>query len=368
MDFVPRRLPVVRLAVTAATAFAVLAAAGCGGDPSLSADPDKIDFGDGEIGQRGPAQQIEIANDDRDEVTIERIAIAGDNPASFVLSDTSDCVEGMTLGKDESCTVAVQLKAESQGRLDATLTVEYTSDESPLEIELRGEGVGEPAVTVGANKLDMGNVAVGEGPRTKNTSLTNSGNAPLDLDSISIEGDPDFVVAKSTDCSTDVPLGAGESCTLAVAFSAEELGSRSATLIVEHNAPGSPTEIQVTGTGTGNPKAKIEPGSLSFGTIEIGKSSTKTATLSSTGKTALEVVRIGVDGTNEEDFTLQGCAQGTTLDPGETCSIKVTFKPRLPGARSATLIVLTDASSTPKEIPLQGTGKAPPEPTPTTEG
>jgi hypothetical protein len=367
MTPVRRRFPGV-LTVVVAAAFVVLLAAGCGGDPKLSADPDKIDIGDGEIGKRSPAQQLEVANEDRDEVTIERITIERENSSSFVLSDTSECAEGMKLGKDDSCTVAVQLFAESQGKLDATLVIEYSSDESPLEVELRGQGVGEPAVTVGANKLDLGDVAVGEGPRTKNTSLTNSGNAPLELDSIRVEGDPDFVVAKSTTCSTSAPLPAGESCTLAVAFSAEEMGARSATLIVEHNASGSPTQIALTGNGTGNPKAQISPTSLSFGQVALGKTSSKSTTLSSTGKAPLEVVRVGLEGPNDEDFTFSGCAKGTVLDPGETCSIKVTFKPVLPGARSATLVVQTNASSTPKEISLSGTGQAPPEPTPTTEG
>ncbi len=366
MTSVQRRFSWAVLA--AAVAFVVLVAAGCGGDPSLSADPNKIDFGDGEIGKRGPAQQVTIKNDDRDEVTVERIAIAGDSPSSFVLSDTTECTEGMALDKDESCTVAVQFKPGSQGRLDASLSVEYTSDESPLEVELRGEGVGEPAVTVGANKLDLGNVAVGEGPRTKSTSLTNSGNAPLDISSIGIEGDSDFVVSTSTDCSTDRPLPAGESCTLAVAFSAKEMGSRSATLVVEHNASGSPTQIALTGNGTGSPKAQISPTSLSFGQVALGKTVSKSTTLSSTGKAPLKVVRVGLEGPNDEDFTFSGCAKGTTLDPGETCSIKVTFKPLLPGQRSATLIVQTDASSTPKEISLTGTGQAPPGPTATTEG
>jgi hypothetical protein len=357
------------LSAGSACLLVLLALAACGrNDPALSADPDEIEFGDGQIGQRGTAERVTIENDDRDDVTIERITIEGQHPKSFVLADLGDCVVGTTLDRRGSCELGVQFAPTGAGLRAATLVVDYGGEEGPLEVALTGTGAGEPAVTLGTNRLDMGDVLVGEGPRTKETTLTNSGNAPLAISSIAIDGDPDFELARSTTCSTDDALPAGETCTLAVAFSSTELGERQATLVVEHDAAGSPSEIQLTGNGTGNPKAAVEPTSLGFGSVTVGnKASAKTVTLSSNGKASLELVELGVGGTNDDDFSIEGgsCGQGQTLDPGESCTVKVVFAPLRTGSRSATLVVLTSASSTPKEVALKGTGTAPaPEPPP----
>jgi hypothetical protein len=357
---------VTRAVFAAVLCTLALAIAGCGGgDPTLAADPNRVELGDQEVGKRSAAQTVEITNDGRDEVTVERVAFEGPNNKQFLLSDASDCREGTTLGEDEACRLAVQFAPSGLGERSATLVIEYESEESPLEVELQGTGVGEPAVSLGTNRMQMGSVLVGKGPRTQQTTLTNTGNAPLEIDSLAVEGDTDdFKLASATTCSTDTPLPAGESCVIAVAFSPTETGSRSAAVVAEHNAPGSPSRIELTGTGTANANAKVEPSSLDFGTVEVGaKSGTKSVKLSNTGGAPLTVTGIGIGGTNAGDFTLQGgCGKGVVLGPGESCSAKIVFSPAAEGKRSATLAIVTDASSNPREIALKGTGSVSPEP------
>lgn len=340
-----------------------LLASGCGRDePGLAADPDQIEFGDEEIAQRSAAQTIVIENTTRDDITIERIAFEGPNNLQFVLADVGDCEKGMTLEGEASCRVGVQFAPSGLGARAARLVIDYESEESPLEVELQGTGVGEPAVSLGANSIQMNSVLVGEGPRKKETTLSNTGNAPLELGSIAIEGDADdFKLGTATTCSTDAPVPAGESCVIAVDFSPTQAGSRSAAVVVEHNASGSPSRIELSGTGTANANAKVEPSSLDFGTVDIGsKSGTKSVKLSNTGGAPLVITGIGIGGTNAGDFTLQGgCADGVELGPGASCTAKIVFAPTRSGKRSATLAIVTDASSNPKEIALKGTGDVP---------
>ena len=353
----------------AALAVTVVAlGAGCGGgDPSLSASPDKVDFGDQDLGKTSAAQTVVVAGDSRDDITIERIAFLGTNTKQFKLADGSECKPDLVVEEDGRCRLAVQFVPSGLGERSARLAVYYDSEESPVEIELEGVSVGEPGVSLGANRLEMGSVLVGQGPRTKQTTLTNTGNAPLDIDSIEVEGDADdFELATATTCSDDAAVPPGETCVVAVAFSPTETGKRSAEVVIEHNAASSPSRIDLAGTGTANANAKISTSSLDFGSIEVGtKSGAKSVKLSNSGGAPLTITGIGIGGANAGEFTLQsgGCTDGTRLDPGQSCTAKVLFAPAAAGDRSATLAIVTDASSNPKEITLTGTGTEPePEP------
>lgn len=100
-----------RLALAGAVSLicaVALLAAGCGRDePPLTADPEQIEFGDQELGQRSAAQTVTVRNTSRDDVTLARIAFEGPNNKQFVLADVGGCAEGMTLERDTSCRLGV---------------------------------------------------------------------------------------------------------------------------------------------------------------------------------------------------------------------------------------------------------------------
>jgi phospholipase C len=57
------------------------------------------------------------------------------------------------------------------------------------------------------------------------------------------------------------------------------------------------------------------------------------------------------------DFTISGCS-GTTITPGNTCSLNITFVPTALGARSATITVTDNDASSPQKITATGIGSA----------
>ncbi|HVH71468.1 MAG TPA: choice-of-anchor D domain-containing protein, partial [Candidatus Dormibacteraeota bacterium] len=62
------------------------------------------------------------------------------------------------------------------------------------------------------------------------------------------------------------------------------------------------------------------------------------------------------------DYTATNTSCGTAIKALMSCTVSVTFKPTVPGAETATL-VLTDADNTsPQNVPLSGTGASPPAP------
>jgi hypothetical protein len=51
------------------------------------------------------------------------------------------------------------------------------------------------------------------------------------------------------------------------------------------------------------------------------------------------------------------CANGTNLNPGASCEIKVSFTPTETGARPGSLNFTDNASGSPQAVTLTGTGK-----------
>ncbi|MDQ3642476.1 MAG: choice-of-anchor D domain-containing protein, partial [Actinomycetota bacterium] len=94
--------------------------------------------------------------------------------------------------------------------------------------------------------------------------------------------------------------------------------------------------------------------SIAFGDQGVGTSSgSRPVTVTNTGELSLTVGAISVSG----DFTASGtCVAGTSVAPGESCTIDVTFSPTAGGFRSGTLTIHHDAPDGPHVVELTGTG------------
>jgi hypothetical protein len=110
-----------------------------------------------------------------------------------------------------------------------------------------GGGGGGPAVTLVPTSLTWGRLLVGTS-YTKTVTLTNSGSATLNISSITTSGDFSLkTVAKS--CSTTKPVAAGGTCVFKVTFKPTQVGLRNGDLILTDNAPTSPQDVPLSGTG-----------------------------------------------------------------------------------------------------------------------
>jgi hypothetical protein len=84
-------------------------------------------------------------------------------------------------------------------------------------------------------------------------------------------------------------------------------------------------------------------------------SAAKTATLSNTGGSSLNISGITVIGANPYDFA-QTTTCGASVAAGANCAINVTFAPTALGSRSASLAIADNAGGSPPMVSLAGTG------------
>ena len=69
----------------------------------------------------------------------------------------------------------------------------------------------------------------------------------------------------------------------------------------------------------------------------------------------MNITAIAITGANSGDFS-QTHTCGTTLAPGASCTIGVTFKPVASGTRSAQVTITDDAANSPQAVALSGVG------------
>jgi hypothetical protein len=99
------------------------------------------------------------------------------------------------------------------------------------------------------------------------------------------------------------------------------------------------------------------PASLAFASQNVGTTSAaQTITATNSGDQSLFFNNVATTGSTL-DFTIgtDDCI-GTTLAPGASCSISVTFSPTATGTRTANVVYTDNASNSPQSVPLTGTG------------
>ena len=103
----------------------------------------------------------------------------------------------------------------------------------------------------------------------------------------------------------------------------------------------------------------LSPTRLDFGKQTVGiASSPKNVTLMNTGNVVLNIMSIGIVGTNRGDFAqTNNC--GTSIPANGSCTINVTFTPRATGTRNGAVSVEDNAPGSPQKVPLTGVGVSP---------
>jgi sugar lactone lactonase YvrE len=118
----------------------------------------------------------------------------------------------------------------------------FVADESTGEIQ-------ELDMTT-APTLAFGSATVGTVSAAQTTTLENVGNSPLDISTLG-PSSVDFVVdANSTTCGVGSPLAESGICTIGADFTPVRSGAQTGTINIADNAPSSPQQVPLTGTGT----------------------------------------------------------------------------------------------------------------------
>ena len=110
---------------------------------------------------------------------------------------------------------------------------------------------GEPAVGLSDTSLDFGDVVVGTTSAAQTVTVTNTGDADLDIGTLGITGE--FALSNDT-CST-ATVSAGNNCTFDVTFQPLSLGPKSGSVSISSNAVTTPDSVALSGNGVAVPSS-----------------------------------------------------------------------------------------------------------------
>ena len=220
--------------------------------------------------------------------------------------------------------------------------------------EIRNLRVTQAGLTVTPNPLDFGGVEVGTSA-TRTVLVENTSVFDIQVSSVTPPAAPFSRVGGSCPAAP-FTVTANSSCTIDYAFAPGATGPASQTLSITSDAPSSPDDFELRGTGT-QAQVSVSPDPLDFGTQEVGTTSApQSVTITNTG-TADLTVSSSLDAAGQFGNAGGTCpAAPFTLTPGASCDRAYVFQPMTTGPQPQTITLQSNAPTSPDAINLAGTG------------
>jgi len=251
---------------------------------SLTANPSSLSFGTVQTNTNKSIQET-LTNSGGTTVHISALSATG---AYSVTGATLP----ITLAAGASTSFNVLYAPTTSGAANSTLTVTSDASNSSLAIPLTGTGATAGSLSAGTSPLSFGTVTVGQS-NTLSETVTNNGGSTVTVSQVSATG-TGYSVSGVT---VPFTLAAGASKSFNVVFAPTTAGSPTGTLTVTSDASNPSLTVSLSGTAVSQGTISANPTSLSFGSVQVGNSSTKSEVLSNTGGTAITVSQVTVSGT-----------------------------------------------------------------------
>src|SRR6202050_1624236 len=197
------------------------------------------------------------------------------------------------------------------------------------------------AIEISPSSVSFGNVAMGQSA-TKTVTLTNTGTEALSVSGIAVAG------AGFTASGPHLPISlpSGQSTSISAVFKPTTGNADKGTITITSNAPGSPSLVALSGTGTTGATAAaltVTPSTVAFGSVAVGSEQTQTVHVENTGNETATISKLTISGTG---VSVSGMTAPATLAAGQTANLTVTKKPVAAGTLTASLAIASNATDT----------------------
>lgn len=293
--------------------------------------PSRMNFPPEAVGTPSLPHVVNLVNTGNAPLSVTAINITGTNLSDF--TQTNNCPSSLTTGS--SCNVNVTFTPIASGSRIADLAISDTASGSPQTVPLVGTGLG-PVATLNPNSLTFTSQGVGTTSAAQTVTLTNTGNAQLNITQIAASGD----FAETNTCNTS--LGPGSNCQITVTFTPTAAGNRSGGVTISDNGRGSPQTIVLSGTGLPAPDFTIAAAS--------GSPASQTITAGQIANFSLVLTPVG-------SFTGTvnvSCVIAPTVTPAPTCNAPSSLQISGSGSQSVSVSVGTTAPVTTSVLPNLG--------------
>ena len=306
------------------------------------------------------AQAVTVRNNGGQPLTLGAIGISGVNAAEYVIGAGSTCATGTVLSGGANCTLQVTFRPTVAGARSAQLSIAHNATASPALVALTGTGTAtpQPAVSVSVTTLSFGTISVGQKSAAQAAMLTNSGEAPLTLASLTLGGTSSSDFALAGNCASGATVAAGGTCTMQLTFAPTTVGARSATLTVASNAANGSPVVALSGSGVQYAIA-VNPASVALQSTVGTMSASVQAVVTNSGASPITLSSITIAGPFVMQPGSNACGEGPMdLIPGQACSVYVAFMPATAGPATGEVTIASASLTVPTRIALTAQASA----------
>jgi hypothetical protein len=311
------------------------------GTPQVQLSKTSLAFGSVQSGRTTVPQLITLTNIGTATLNISSI-ITGD-PDTFLTFKS--CPDSLAAGT--SCDFSVSFSPMDPGPQTSKITISDNAPDSPQIVNLSGTSL-SPAVGLTPLTLDFGVVANGTTSSPETVTVTNQSGKTLSSIGITASGGYNVV----NNCPASLPTGG--TCSFSVTFSPTSGGPVTGDVTITDSDISSPQLVGLSGTGSSG-AVSLNPPQLTFPATKVGGTSmAQSFAITNSGGAALSLISVSASGDFNQNNTCP-----TSLAPGASCTVKVSFQPSAAGRRTGYVTISdTDATNLQTEN-LRGTGSVP---------
>lgn len=244
----------------------VLNGTGIAPAPAVTFSLPALSFPSTNQGSSSAPQALTVISSGNTALHISSVSLAGPNPSDF--SFTNNCTA--PLAPSANCTISLVFTPTAAGQRVANLMIADDASGSPQTVALSGTGIAVvPALTFSPPSPSFPSTTQGTSSAPQSISVINSGNAPLQISSVSLSGSSAAEFSLSTNCAGFLTPAA--SCTAFLVFSPVSTGQSAAMLTVTDDAPGSPQSATITGMAVAAFSVAAASGSSTTASVPAGQ-------------------------------------------------------------------------------------------------
>lgn len=337
----------------------ILAIIGCNvdinpGSFAISVSPKSHDFGLVSIGEPDFVT-FTVKNRTANSVFISDVRLEGINTYDFSITEGGS-VPAEILANGEYF-VTVQFSPTAEGLMEASLSIAYDGEGSPLIVDLSGIGEFGEGIVLAPSLLDFGDILLGE-TKTLNLTISNGTEEFLTVTNIILEGvnAEDYTILSGGSTPTDVPPKSTHIIT--IEFAPTAVGTREGLITVGYDGMIDPLQAVLFGNGILSSSFEITPSMYDFVDVGIGASVNADFIISNTGNSELIISLIEIIDDIDMVYMITDGMVTTdlTVPPGGTHEFTITFTPLTTGLKTAKFSVTHSAGGMPYVGELSGNG------------
>ena len=309
----------------------------------LTVTPASVSFGVVDVGNN-QSQPATLTNSGGSSLKVTQITVTG---AGFSVSGLTFPVT-LTSGQSQGFTVIFTPK--STGTVSGNLAIANTGSSPTVNVALSAGSVTEGTVTPSPSSLNFGSIQVGY-KQTLAETLINSGGSSLKVTQVTATGAGISV----SGLSLPLTLAAGQSQAFSVTFAPQTAGTVNGNLAIANTGSTPTVNVAITAGSQTAGVITPSPSSLNFGSVQVGSNQALPQTLTNSGGSPVTVTQVNPTGTG---FSVSGLSLPLILAAGQSQSFNVIFAPASTGSSTGNLAIISDASNSPVNVALSGTGLA----------